>query len=179
MESGNVVYNHENHKSRGFGFVIFKNLSSVAKVMSISDHMIMGRKVEVKRAIPKEIEETDHLKAESSFSFSTSLTFNHESSNIKTIESHDFTSMQLDSSISKPKSTITPNQSFPPVLVKIQFSFIIYRIQLLITLFLAFYLLLKNHMKHLIMILYLYLRTYQPLIQQKFNHLIHYYHLFH
>ena len=122
MESGNVVYNHENHKSRGFGFVIFKNLSSVTKVMSISDHMIMGRKVEVKRAIPKEIEETDHLKAESSFSFSTSLTLNHESPTIKTIESLDFPSIQLDSSISTPKSTIAPNQSFPQVLVKFQIS---------------------------------------------------------
>ena len=122
MESGNVVYNHENHKSRGFGFVIFKNLSSVTKVMSISDHMIMGRKVEVKRAIPKEIEETNNLKPESGFPFSTSLTLNHESPNIKTIESLDFPSMQLDSSITTPKSTIAPNQSFPQVLVKFQIS---------------------------------------------------------
>ena len=122
MESGNVVYNHENHKSRGFGFVIFKNLSSVTKVMSISDHMIMGRKVEVKRAIPKEIEETSVLKSETGFSFSTSLTLNHESPTIKTIESLDFPSTKLDSSISTPKSTIAPNQSFPPVLVKLQIS---------------------------------------------------------
>lgn len=122
MESGNVVYNHENHKSRGFGFVIFKNLSSVTKVMSISDHMIMGRKVEVKRAIPKEIEETSVLKSETGFSFSTSLTLNHESPTIKTIESLDFPSTKLDSSISTPKSTIAPNQSFPQVLVKFQIS---------------------------------------------------------
>lgn len=122
MESGNVVYNHENHKSRGFGFVIFKNLSSVTKVMSISDHMIMGRKVEVKRAIPKEIEETSVLKSETGFSFSTSLTLNHESPTIKTIESLDFPSTKLDSSISTPKSTIAQNQSFPPVLVKFQIS---------------------------------------------------------
>lgn len=122
MESGNVVYNHENHKSRGFGFVIFKNLSSVTKVMSISDHMIMGRKVEVKRAIPKEIEETSVLKPETGFSFSTSLTLNHESPSIKTTESLDFPSTKLDSSISTPKSSIAPNQSFPQVLVKFQIS---------------------------------------------------------
>lgn len=58
VESANVVYNHENHKSRGFGFIIFKDKSSVKKVMSVSDHVIMGRKVEVKKAVPKEIEDT-------------------------------------------------------------------------------------------------------------------------
>lgn len=57
VESANVVYNHENHKSRGFGFIIFKDKNSVKKVMSICDHVIMGRKVEVKKAVPKEIED--------------------------------------------------------------------------------------------------------------------------
>lgn len=53
VESGSVVYNHENHKSRGFGFIIFKDPLSVQKVLVHPDHIIMGRHVEVKRAVPK------------------------------------------------------------------------------------------------------------------------------
>ena len=56
VESGSVVYNHENHKSRGFGFIIFKDTDSVKKVISFADHIIMGRRVEVKPALPKAIE---------------------------------------------------------------------------------------------------------------------------
>lgn len=54
-----MVYNHENHKSRGFGFIIFKDLSGVQKAMAHPDHVILGRHVEVKRAIPKQTENSE------------------------------------------------------------------------------------------------------------------------
>lgn len=53
IESATVVYNHETKKSRGFGFVIFQDLSSVQKVREVPKHVIMGREVEVKAATPK------------------------------------------------------------------------------------------------------------------------------
>ena len=56
-----MVYNHDNHKSRGFGFIIFKETASVRKVVSFTDHIIMGRRVEVKPALPKAIENSMEL----------------------------------------------------------------------------------------------------------------------
>lgn len=53
VEHGSIMYHHENHKSRGFGFVVFKHSSSVKKVITQTYHEIMGRRVEVKHAIPK------------------------------------------------------------------------------------------------------------------------------
>ena len=62
--SGSVVYNHVNHKSRGFGFIVFKEQSSIINVFSVPEHTIMDRKVEVKRAIPKEMNEFSRNKQE-------------------------------------------------------------------------------------------------------------------
>ena len=53
VENGSIMYHHENHKSRGFGFVVFKHFSSVKKAIAQPYHVIMGRRVEVKQAIPK------------------------------------------------------------------------------------------------------------------------------
>ena len=54
VENGSVIFSRDNHKSRGFGFVIFKHYESVEKVLNYTSHSIMGRKIDVKLAIPKQ-----------------------------------------------------------------------------------------------------------------------------
>jgi RNA recognition motif-containing protein len=51
--SAEVMFNRETHKSRGFGFIIFETISSVDSVCAHGDHIIDGKVVEVKRAIPR------------------------------------------------------------------------------------------------------------------------------
>ncbi|TMW57223.1 hypothetical protein Poli38472_003148 [Pythium oligandrum] len=51
--SAEVMFNRETNKSRGFGFVIFENESSVENVLQENDHVIDGKSVEVKRAVPR------------------------------------------------------------------------------------------------------------------------------
>lgn len=54
VENGSVIFSRDNHKSRGFGFVIFKNYESVEKALNYTSHSIMGRKIDVKLAVPKQ-----------------------------------------------------------------------------------------------------------------------------
>ncbi|TFJ83301.1 hypothetical protein NSK_005365 [Nannochloropsis salina CCMP1776] len=51
--SAEVMFNRETHKSRGFGFVVFEDDSSVESCLSLPQHLIDGKLVEVKRAIPR------------------------------------------------------------------------------------------------------------------------------
>mmetsp|Transcript_6135 Transcript_6135/g.13656 ORF Transcript_6135/g.13656 Transcript_6135/m.13656 type:complete len:651 (-) Transcript_6135:2425-4377(-) len=51
--SAEVMFNRETHKSRGFGFIVFEVEQSAVKVCSIKEHVIDGKVVEVKRAIPR------------------------------------------------------------------------------------------------------------------------------
>nr|CCA14026.1 heterogeneous nuclear ribonucleoprotein A1 putative [Albugo laibachii Nc14] len=51
--SAEVMFNRETNKSRGFGFVIFENEQSVDLILNERDHMIDGKLVEVKRAVPR------------------------------------------------------------------------------------------------------------------------------
>lgn len=53
IEGAMVVFNRETRKSRGFGFVIFKESNSVNKVMADGDHFINGKQVEIKVAVPR------------------------------------------------------------------------------------------------------------------------------
>ncbi|KAK8791867.1 hypothetical protein WA158_005244 [Blastocystis sp. Blastoise] len=53
IDSCAVMIHHDSNKSRGFGFVIYKEEESVRRVLSISNHSIMDRKIEVKLAVPK------------------------------------------------------------------------------------------------------------------------------
>jgi RNA recognition motif-containing protein len=50
---GEVMFNRETHKSRGFGFIIFESEDSVDRVCEQSEHAIREKAVEVKRAIPR------------------------------------------------------------------------------------------------------------------------------
>lgn len=45
IESASVMYHHDKHHSRGFGFVLFRNGSSVNEVMQRGPHVICGKTV--------------------------------------------------------------------------------------------------------------------------------------
>ncbi|TDH74259.1 hypothetical protein CCR75_006363 [Bremia lactucae] len=51
--SAEVMFNRETNKSRGFGFVIFENETSVELVLQEKNHVIDSKSVEVKRAVPR------------------------------------------------------------------------------------------------------------------------------
>ncbi|KAG7400304.1 hypothetical protein PHYBOEH_006244 [Phytophthora boehmeriae] len=51
--SAEVMFNRETNKSRGFGFVIFESEDSVELVLQDKNHIIDGKSVEVKRAVPR------------------------------------------------------------------------------------------------------------------------------
>ncbi|KAH9063121.1 hypothetical protein Ae201684P_009384 [Aphanomyces euteiches] len=51
--SAEVMFNRETNKSRGFGFVIFETEQSVELVLQDRGHVIDGKSVEVKRAVPR------------------------------------------------------------------------------------------------------------------------------
>ncbi|CAH0483029.1 unnamed protein product [Peronospora belbahrii] len=51
--SAEVMFNRETNKSRGFGFVIFESETSVELVLQDKNHVIDGKSVEVKRAVPR------------------------------------------------------------------------------------------------------------------------------
>lgn len=51
--SAEVMFNRETNKSRGFGFVIFENEASVELVLQDKNHVLDGKSVEVKRAVPR------------------------------------------------------------------------------------------------------------------------------
>uniref|UniRef100_K3WL69 RRM domain-containing protein n=1 Tax=Globisporangium ultimum (strain ATCC 200006 / CBS 805.95 / DAOM BR144) TaxID=431595 RepID=K3WL69_GLOUD len=51
--SAEVMFNRETNKSRGFGFVIFEVENSVDLVLQEPNHVIDGKSVEVKRAVPR------------------------------------------------------------------------------------------------------------------------------
>ncbi|KAE9041230.1 hypothetical protein PR002_g4559 [Phytophthora rubi] len=51
--SAEVMFNRETNKSRGFGFVIFESEASVELVLQDKNHIIDGKSVEVKRAVPR------------------------------------------------------------------------------------------------------------------------------
>ncbi|ETV79449.1 hypothetical protein, variant 1 [Aphanomyces astaci] len=51
--SAEVMFNRETNKSRGFGFVIFETEHSVDLVLQDGGHVLDGKSVEVKRAVPR------------------------------------------------------------------------------------------------------------------------------
>lgn len=51
--SAEVMFNRETHKSRGFGFVVFEEERFAEAVCADIEHVIDGKVVEVKRAIPR------------------------------------------------------------------------------------------------------------------------------
>lgn len=51
--SAEVMFNRETHKSRGFGFIIFEQEQSAIDVCLVPEHIIDGKLVEVKRAVPR------------------------------------------------------------------------------------------------------------------------------
>lgn len=53
MSSSQVLFNRETGKSRGFGFVIFKDEESVQEVMAVANHVIDNKEVEIKVAVPR------------------------------------------------------------------------------------------------------------------------------
>jgi RNA recognition motif-containing protein len=54
-----VVMRDSNKKSRGFGFVAFAKSEQVDKAMAARPHTIDGKKVDPKRAIPKDVSQQD------------------------------------------------------------------------------------------------------------------------
>lgn len=48
-----VMFNRETHKSRGFGFIVFEQERGAENVCLVKEHIIDGKVVEVKRAIPR------------------------------------------------------------------------------------------------------------------------------
>ena len=53
LQDSIVMYDRKTNRSRGFGFVTFRDEDSVRTVLS-RDHEIMGKFVEIKRAEPRE-----------------------------------------------------------------------------------------------------------------------------
>lgn len=53
MISAEVMFNRETHKSRGFGFIVFEVEEGAERVCAEKEHIINGKIVEVKRAIPR------------------------------------------------------------------------------------------------------------------------------
>jgi RNA recognition motif-containing protein len=51
--SAEVMFNRETNKSRGFGFVVFDSETCVEVVLQEKNHVIDGKSVEVKRAVPR------------------------------------------------------------------------------------------------------------------------------
>lgn len=51
--SAEVMFNRETHKSRGFGFVVYESEQGALRVCAEKEHVIDGKVVEVKRAIPR------------------------------------------------------------------------------------------------------------------------------
>lgn len=49
-----IKINVKTKKSRGFGFVGFKSPESIDKVLRVSEHFLMGKKIDCKRAMTKE-----------------------------------------------------------------------------------------------------------------------------
>ncbi|XP_042468877.1 heterogeneous nuclear ribonucleoprotein A0-like [Zingiber officinale] len=50
-----VMYDHNTQRPRGFGFITYDSEDAVNKVLLNSFHDLNGKKVEVKRAVPKEL----------------------------------------------------------------------------------------------------------------------------
>jgi RNA-binding protein Musashi len=50
---GEVMFNRETHKSRGFGFVVFESADSALRACDVREHIIDSKVVEVKLAIPR------------------------------------------------------------------------------------------------------------------------------
>ena len=53
VQTAEVMFNRETHKSRGFGFVVFESEDSANAVLQSSHHTVNGKVVEVKRAVPR------------------------------------------------------------------------------------------------------------------------------
>lgn len=50
-----VMYDHNTHRPRGFGFITYDSEDAVEKVLFKTFHELNGKMVEVKRAVPKEL----------------------------------------------------------------------------------------------------------------------------
>jgi RNA recognition motif-containing protein len=50
---GEVMFNRETHKSRGFGFVVFESADAALRACDVREHVIDSKVVEVKLAIPR------------------------------------------------------------------------------------------------------------------------------
>lgn len=50
-----VMYDHNTHRPRGFGFITYDSEEAVEKVLYKNFHELNGKLVEVKRAVPKEL----------------------------------------------------------------------------------------------------------------------------
>ncbi|CAK9182254.1 unnamed protein product [Ilex paraguariensis] len=50
-----VIYDHNTHRPRGFGFITYDSEDAVDKAMHKTFHELKGKMVEVKRAVPKEL----------------------------------------------------------------------------------------------------------------------------
>jgi len=48
-----VKIEKDSHRSRGFGFIIFEDTSSAEAVLSHLDHVLDGKRIDCKLAIPK------------------------------------------------------------------------------------------------------------------------------
>ena len=53
VQTAEVMFNRETHKSRGFGFVVFESEESANAVLQSTHHTVNGKVVEVKRAVPR------------------------------------------------------------------------------------------------------------------------------
>lgn len=53
VQTAEVMFNRETHKSRGFGFVVFESEDAANAVLQSTHHTVNGKVVEVKRAVPR------------------------------------------------------------------------------------------------------------------------------
>lgn len=48
---GEVMFNRETHKSRGFGFIVFENAESALRACDVREHVLDGKVVSLSRPI--------------------------------------------------------------------------------------------------------------------------------
>lgn len=84
VESAEVIYNRDTKKSRGFGFVVFRDYESVDKVLGEQDsegmHVIDGKQVEVKRCVARQ-ESTNATSGQSPTTMTSSIITSNSSNN--------------------------------------------------------------------------------------------------
>jgi len=113
IKTAEVIYNRDTKKSRGFGFVVFKDFEAVQQVLSQQEqgmHVVDGKHVEVKLCVARQ-DETKDSKSNRNNNNNRKQLYRHSSTSSVSIES----SKSSSSSVNINMETVNPWQSFAQV----------------------------------------------------------------